>query len=108
MNNVPELPKIASNDNKSLISKLIKYLSERNTQELLYLVLKIIVLVVIILLFKFPFDLIKDMGTNILTLFGIGLTDQILNIWGAIINIIYCLIGIIVFVKVIKERLLKI
>jgi preprotein translocase subunit SecG len=108
MNNNIELPKMVDEDKVSLWNKLTKYLSTKDSKEIINLIIKVALIIIVILLFKFPFDLLKDMGTNVLTMFGISLTDNILNIWNAIINIIYGIIGIITFYKVCKERILNI
>src|SRR5574344_2170931 len=122
MNENIDLPKLADNDAKSenIESKVesikedivyeksfkgfIKYLTTQDKKGLFNLVLRLLLIIIIIILCKFPFDLIKDLGTNLMTSFSITITDSLLNIWTSIINIIYYILAIIFFFKIVKER----
>lgn len=113
MKNNIELPKMNNNDNKALnnlnqnkdgIKEVIKYITTRNSKDLLALILRLLLIVIIIFICKFPFDLLKDVGINLLILIGISINDSLLNIWTAIINIIYGILGIYAFIKLVKIR----
>jgi hypothetical protein len=105
MNNV-DLPKLSNeeNNNNDGFKEMIKYVTNKNGKELFYLILRLLLIVGIIIIFKFPFDLFRDVGINILTLLGITITNMVLNIWTSIINIIYGIAAIYAFIKIIKIR----
>ena len=105
-----ELPKINeqynkdSKNNNDGLKEMIKYMTTKKGKDLFYLIIRLLLIMVIIIIFKFPFDLLKDVGINVLTLFGTTITNSILNIWTAIVNIIYAILAIYAFIKIIKIR----
>lgn len=111
MNNNIDLPKMNEDNNETVVKKendgikeVIKYITTRDTKDLLMLVLRMLIIVAILFICKFPFDLLKDIGTNVFILFGISITDTLLNIWNSIINIIYGILAIYSFYKIVKIR----
>lgn len=117
MNNNIDLPKMNDDGLKSSdvndhgkqanndgIKEMFKYITTKDSKGLLLLALRLIIIVVIILICKFPFDLLREAGTNFFIMFGITITETLLNIWNSIINIIYYVLAIYAFYKIINIR----
>lgn len=106
-NNIDEnkdVKKEVSNNKNDGFKEMFKYVTTKDSKSLLLLFVRLIIIVAIISIFKFPFDLLKEAGTSLLILFGITITETILNIWDSVINIIYYILAIYAFYKIIKVR----
>ena len=86
------------------LSGLFKYITTRNTKELGMLLVRVIIIVAILVLFRFPFDLITDLGFSLLNVFNIVITYEILKIWNFICDASYSIIALVVFYKLITTR----
>lgn len=115
MNNNVELPKMSnetSNNNNQPIDEInndgikamFKYVTTRDSKDLFILFIRLLIIVAIIIVCKFPFDLLKEAGTNLFIMFGITISTTLLNIWQSIVNIVYCILAIYAFYKIIKTR----
>ena len=120
-NETPELPKKnfdaekIVNESKEIVKEDAKtfkkffkdakdYLTTRNTKELGMLLVRVIIIVAILVLFRFPFDLITDLGLSLLNVFNIVITYEILKIWNFICDASYSIIALVVFYKLITTR----
>ena len=81
-----------------------KYVTTRDTVDLFKLIIRLLLIVVIIAIFYFPFSLIKDMGISLLTLIGIKISDAVLNVWYFICDFGYGIFGLVAFYKIVSTR----
>ena len=89
---------------KNSIKEIAKYCGDKNLKSLLNLFLEMILIVLIIAIFKFPFILIRDFGIDFVTSMGIPLNGIVLGIWNILWDLSYTLFGIYVFMKIIGKR----
>lgn|SRR5574344_812085 len=117
MNNNVELPKLVDKESAPIVETkkanpnyketwhdMFKYITSCKGKELAYVVLRVLLIVILIILFKLPFDLLRDLVINLFPVFGITISEWLLNAWYAICNILYSIFGIIAFYKIVKER----
>src|SRR5574344_2632563 len=114
MNDNFELPKLNEDkkENKSEVIReikhswkdMFKYVTTCKGKELFYLVLRIALIIILIVLFKLPFDLLRDLIINLFPVMGITIGDRLLNGWYALCNILYSIFGIVFFYKIVRER----
>lgn len=86
------------------LNGLFKYITTRNTKELGMLLIRVVIIVGILLLFRFPFDLITDLGLSLLNLFNIVVNYELLKIWNVVCDICYTIIALVMFYKLITTR----
>ena len=89
---------------KNSIHEIIKYTTNKSLKELVRFFIEMIVIVLIIAVFKFPFMLIRDFGVSFVTSLGIELTKIILTIWNSLWDISYTLFGLYMFMKIVGNR----
>ena len=96
------------NNLKTSINEIVKYCSTKSLKYLFKFFLEMIVIVLIIAVFKFPFILIRDYGIEFVTSMAIELNAAILSIWNALWDLGYTLLGIYMFMKIVGKRYLNI
>ena len=96
------------NDNlKTVIKASIDYIKTANSQNIFKLLTELIFVLVFVIIVKFPFDLIIDLGHNIFTALGIDYTSNALAFWNIFFNILYTMIGLCLYAYLYKERVYK-
>ena len=89
---------------KSSLEEIAKYCGDKNLKSLINLFLEMILIVLIIAIFKFPFILIRDFGVDFATSMAIPLNVIVLGIWNIVWDLSYTLFGIYIFMKIIGKR----
>lgn len=83
---------------------ILNELSNKSGKDILKFVIEICLIIFLILIFKIPFLIIKDLGWNIFN----GLTSPISNIfygiWCFIVELSYFILAVILFIKIIERR----
>ena len=83
---------------------ILNELSNKSGKDILKFVIEICLIIFLILIFKIPFLIIKDLGWNIFN----GLTSPISNIfygiWSFIVELSYFILAVILFIKIIERR----
>ena len=96
------------NDNlKTVIKASIDYIKTANSQNIFKLLTELIFVLVFVIIVKFPFDLIIDLGHNIFTALGIDYTSNALAFWNISFNVLYTVIGLCLYAYLYKERVYK-
>ena len=80
------------------------YITTKNTKDLWDLALQVIIIAVLILALFVPFQLVRDLGINVIISLGINFNDKILNTYNAVFNILYSVFGIVLFFILCKNR----
>ncbi len=89
---------------KSSINEIAKYCRDKNLKSLINLFLEMILIVLIITIFKFPFILIRDFGVEFVTSMAIPINGIVLGLWNIFWDLSYTLFGIYVFMRIIGKR----
>ena len=123
MNDNIELPKTNKENNiieesKEMINKDVKtyksfckdvreYLSTKNTSELGELVWRLVLIAIVVIILYIPFQLARDLIGNIIISVGINFNEKSLNLYNSIFNILYSIVGIVLFFSICKDRFYK-
>ena len=86
---------------------LKSYLTTKDSSELFSLLWRAVIIVGLIVIIYFPFQLIIDLGANIFTLIGIEYTTRLASIWSSICNIVYGVLALVLFYLICKDRFYK-
>ena len=96
------------NNFKNSINEIVEYCSTKGVKQLIRFFIEMIVIVLIIAVFKFPFILVRDYGIEFVTSMAIELNATLLTIWNALWDLGYTLLGIYMFMKIVGKRYLNI
>ena len=94
-------------DLKTFFKDTREYLATKNNKELQDLAIRLALIVIIILLLYVPFQLIRDLGINILISVGINFSNKTLDMYNSVFNVLYSLFGIALFYAICKDRFYK-
>ena len=86
---------------------LLNELSNKSGKDILKFVIEICLIIFLILIFKIPFLLIKDLGWNIFSSLASPISNIFYSIWSFIIELSYFILAIVLFVKIIQKRYFK-
>ena len=92
---------------KKFIKDVYKYLTTKNSSELLALLWRLLIIVGIIIVLYVPFYLLIELGSNLSIMFGIDFTAQMLNLWSSILNVLYAILALVLFLVIVKDRYYK-
>ena len=93
---------------KDSIKEISKYCATVGLKHLINIFLEMILIVLIIAIFKFPFILIRDFGIEFMTNMGIEFNELVLMIWNILWDLSYTIFGIYIFMKTIGKRYINI
>lgn len=85
---------------KEAFKRVYKFLTDASLNEIGKFFIELLILVLIVILFKLPFDLIIELGSSIFTTLGINVTA----FWNILFNILYTIVGIWYYLRVFKNR----
>lgn len=85
---------------KETFKRVYKFLTDASLNEIGKFFIELLILVLIVILFKLPFDLIIELGSSIFTTLGINVTA----FWNILFNILYTIVGIWYYLRVFKNR----
>lgn len=104
---VDDVKKMATREAHNIViflKDIFKYLTTRNSSELFELAWRVVLIALFIIVLGLPFTLIKENGTSIFMMFGIDFNKEQLDIWNSIWNILYGVVGIVLFYVICKAR----
>ena len=107
-----ELPKMKEETKevkevKSLTFKelIFTFLTHSDFIDIIVFIFQLLVLALVIIVFKFPVELVIDLGPKIFGLLGSNnLVGILVNFWTLIFNIIYTIVGIYAYIKICEIR----
>lgn len=85
----------------------LKELETKDWKDILRMIIEIGLIIVLILVLKIPFLLLKDLGSSIFSELANPLSNIFYGIWSFIIEVSFFLIAIILFIKIIERRYFK-
>ena len=83
---------------------ILNELSHKSGKEILKFVIEIALIVLIIVILKIPFLLLKDLGWNIFGDLGAPISSILYGIWSFIVELTYLILAVILFIKIIEKR----
>ena len=83
---------------------ILNELSHKSGKEILKFVIEIALIVLIIVILKIPFLLLKDLGWNIFGDLGAPISSIFYGIWSFIVELTYLILAVILFIKIIEKR----
>ena len=84
----------------NVVEDIVNYIAKQNVKDVILLIVKIVITLLCISLLKLPILFIRDLGEGIFNLFFIPLSTILIFCWRFILEIIYIIIAITLFVKV--------
>ena len=92
----------------SKVSQMFDYflneLSNKSGKDILKLIIEICLIIFLIMIFRIPFLLIKDLGANIFEGLAYPISDIFYGIWSFIVEASYFVLAIILFIKIVEKR----
>ncbi len=90
---------------KELIKEVWTFLTKADITNILKFIIELILIALVIIVGKLPFELIIDLGPKIFNIMGDSNILKIaLKIWDLILNILYALLGIYAYFKICSTR----
>ena len=108
---IDEVKETANNEVKTFkvfMKDVHKYITSKNTSELLSLLWRLLIIAGFVILLYLPFQLLMDIGVNIFFIFGIDFTSTLSAIWSGVWYIIYAVLALFLFYKLCKDRFYKV
>jgi len=88
----------------SSINNLIDYFYKKSTKEILKVIVELLILVIFISLLKLPFILFRDLLLNFFDIFGFHGDSLIALLIYRIVDIIYIIFAVMLFIGLFKKR----
>ena len=90
---------------KELIKEVWTFLTKADITNIVKFIIELILIALVIIVGKLPFELIIDLGPKIFNIMGDSNILKIaLKIWDLILNILYALLGIYAYFKICSTR----
>lgn len=90
---------------KELIKEVWTFLTKADLTNIVKFIIELILIALVIIVGKLPFELIIDLGPKIFNIMGDSNILKIaLKIWDLILNILYALLGIYAYFKICSTR----
>lgn len=90
-----------------VFDRIIEVFSNKSLNEILRFVMEIIVIFLIIGICKMPFSIIEGLGRDAFYSLGHGTFRILGNIWEFILDFIYLIFAVLLFIKIFESRYLK-
>ncbi len=88
------------------IDKVIQCVSKKSNQEIIRMIIEILIILLIIGLCKIPFEFMEKYGYNIFQIFQNSLGRLLYRLWKFMLEILYLIFAVVVFIKIINRRYL--
>ncbi len=89
------------------IDQMIQFLSEKDSREILRLIIEICIILIGISLCKIPFHFLENIGREVFSIFHSSLGNIFYQTWKFIMEIAYFIFAIVLFVKIFEKRYLS-
>lgn len=90
----------------NIFDRIVSVFAHKNFNEIMRFVFELIFIFIIIALCKIPFEIIKSMGFNMFNSLEFGVSHVFVNIWDFILELIYLVFAILIFIKIFEARYL--
>ena len=110
-----ELPKIKEENKevkevkpltfKELIKEIFTFLTHSDLIDIIVFIFQLLVLAVVIIVFKFPVELVIDFGPKLFSFITEGkLLSIMVTLWTVIFNLVYTIFGVYAYIKICEVR----
>lgn len=90
---------------KELIKEIFTFLTHSDLIDIIVFIFQLLVLAVVIIVFKFPVELVIDFGPKLFSFITEGkLLSIMITLWTLIFNLVYTIFGIYVYIKICEVR----
>ena len=90
---------------KELIKEIFTFLTHSDLIDIIVFIFQLLVLTVVIIVFKFPVELVIDFGPKLFSFITEGkLLSIMITLWTLIFNLVYTIFGIYVYIKICEVR----
>ena len=90
---------------KELIKEIFTFLTHIDLIDIIVFIFQLLVLAVVIIVFKFPVELVIDFGPKLFSFITEGkLLSIMITLWTLIFNLVYTIFGIYVYIKICEVR----
>lgn len=90
----------------SWMDAVIKFFSKKSGSEILRVIIEIFLIILGICICKIPFVMIKEIGRDIFLTFQNSFGRGLCNIWEFMIELVYLIFAVILFLKIVQKRYL--
>lgn len=90
---------------KELIKEIFTFLTHSDLIDIIVFIFQLLVLAVVIIVFKFPVELVIDFGPKLFSFITEGkLLSIMVTLWTLIFNLVYTIFGIYAYIKICEVR----
>lgn len=90
---------------KELIKEIFTFLTHSDLIDIIVFIFQLLVLAVVIIVFKFPVELVIDFGPKLFSFITEGkLLSIMITLWTLIFNLVYTIFGIYAYIKICEVR----
>ncbi len=90
---------------KELIKEIFTFLTHSDLIDIIVFIFQLLVLTVVIIVFKFPVELVIDFGPKLFSFITEGkLLSIMVTLWTLIFNLVYTIFGIYAYIKICEVR----
>lgn len=90
---------------KELIKEIFTFLTHSDLIDIIVFIFQLLVLAVVIIVFKFPVELVIDFGPKLFSFITDGkLLSIMVTLWTLIFNLVYTIFGIYAYIKICEVR----
>ena len=90
-----------------IIDRLIKDFSKKTPKEIAQFVIEIFLILLLIGLCHIPVSMLVDLGSNVFNILSSPLNRIFYTIWSFVLEFAYCILAIVVFVRIFNYRYLQ-
>ena len=90
-----------------IIDRLIKDFSKKSPKEIAQFVIEIFLILLLIGLCHIPVSMLVDLGSNVFNILSSPLNRIFYTIWSFVLEFAYCILAIVVFVRIFNYRYLQ-
>ncbi|MCI8394297.1 MAG: dicarboxylate/amino acid:cation symporter [Bacilli bacterium] len=89
------------------VDRFISVFANKSGSEILKIIIELCIIFCIIAFCKLPFHILEELGYNVFMVFQNGFGRGLFRIWKFLIEMIYLIFGIVLFVKICEKRYFK-
>ena len=89
------------------VEGLVDSVSKKSAKEIFFMLLEIVLIILLVALFKIPFEFIKEILISLFSALGGTLANTFMYITNLIVEIVYFVFAVIVFIVIFKKRFEK-
>lgn len=90
---------------KELIKEIFTFLTHNDLIDIIVFIFQLLVFAVVIIVFKFPVELVIDFGPKLFSFITEGkLLSIMITLWTVIFNLVYTIFGVYAYIKICEVR----